>query len=202
MKKIVFILLLIVFSTSAMSAGLCRNTFIPFAKKMLTRARYPGLTMAVTHELAINAFQGMFMYRFISDREFKGDMQKAYFTVLRILGEEKFRQLRWRLFNGTTLEYNTLRSFFIDPESGQVRSDYIGEDKLKMFALIAYNGNKLKAYMKVEEALEPAEFAVLGWEKPLNLPASRAVSTEFAVLGWEKPLNLPASSRAVPMRFS
>ncbi len=35
--------------------------------------------------------------------------------------------------------------------------------------------------MKVEGALDPAEFAVLGWEKPLNLPAS---------------------SRAVPMRFS
>ena len=152
MKKIVFILLLMVFSTSAMSAGLCRNTFIPFAKKMLTRARYPGL--------------------------------------------------RWRLFNGTTVEYKILRKIFIDPDSGQVRSVHIGQDKLKMFALVYFNGDISKAYMKVEEALEPAEFAVLGWEKPLNLPASRAVSTEFAVLGWEKPLNLPASSRAVPMRFS
>ena len=168
---------------------------------MLTRARYPGLTRAVTHVDAINAFQGMFFYRFISDREFKGDMQKAYFTVIRILGEEKFRQLRWRLFNGTTVEYKILRKIFIDPDSGQVRSIHIGQDKLKMFALGYFNGDIPKAYMRVEEVLDPAEFAVLGWEKPLNLPTSPAVSIEFAVLGWEKPLNLPAS-RAVPMRFS
>ena len=179
-KKIIFILIVMVFSTSAMSAGLCRNTFVPFAKKMLTRAMYPGLTIELTHVDVIKTFKGMSSYRSLSNIEFKGDMQKTYFIVLRILGEEKFRQLGWRLFNGTTLEYNTLRSLFIDPDSGQVRSDYIGEDKLKKFALIAYNGNKLKAYMRVEEALDPEQFAVLGWEKPLNPPTPRAVPMRFS----------------------
>ncbi len=146
------------------------NTFVPFAKKMLTRARYPGLTIELTHVDAIKTFKGMSSYRSLSNIEFKGDMQKTYFIVLRILGEEKFMQLGWRLFNGTVLEYNTLRSLFIDPESGKVRPEYIGHDKLKKFALIAYNGNILKAYMRVEEALDPAEFAVLGREKPLNPP--------------------------------
>ena len=152
------------FSTSAIASKSCRNAFVFYVKQTFTRLTSPILTTALLQPDAIEFSTGMDAYIILSNVAFKGDMQKAYFTVLKILGEEKFMQLGWRLFNGTTLEYETVRKILIDPESGHVKSNYIGHDKLKKFAFVHF-GDIPKAYMRAEEALDPVEFAVLGWEK-------------------------------------
>ena len=182
MNKVLLILLLTVFSHSAISAISCSSVFA-FSKKMIARFKYPRL--ARFRKSGIEAYKGMSSYYLRSEMDFDGDMREAYFIVRDLLGEEKFKQLGWRLFNGTTNEFAVLNvnlalgSDYFKFKTINIKPDYIGQHGLKKLAHIC-EMNESKVYDRVSEMLEPADFAVLGWEKPLNLPASRAVPMRFS----------------------
>ena len=168
MNKAILILLLTIFSHSAISATSsksCQGIFNKF-NRVFVMFNHWTLTYHLNFPDA-SAFNGMKGYIWIADdfgskkSKFGSDMRKTYFTVQQILGEKRFKQLGWRLFNGTTLEYKAVWNTLINPNTGKVNSDYIGKDKLEKFAKSHFEGDILRAYMRISEALSPTEFDTL-----------------------------------------
>ena len=172
-------MLLTIFSHPAMSSDSCRNFFasvrrmltklhypaviMDSSRRMLTRLHYPAVIMDLSRPDAMKKFKKMEGYLWMAMTHFNGDMRRTYLTVRKILGEEKFQLLRWRLFNGTVLEYQTVLNILIDQETGEVNPDYIGQDKVGKFAE-QFGIHRLVACHRAYEALGWTKFAVLDWK--------------------------------------
>ena len=96
MNKAVLILLLTIFSHSAISFEFCRNIFT-YTPRVLTQFYYLKVAKVLRRPDAMMAFKGMVGYIWMADMYFNRDMRKTYFTVRKILGREQFQQLGWNL---------------------------------------------------------------------------------------------------------
>ena len=163
MNKVLLILLLTAFSHSALSTESCRRA-LSTANRIFTKLRHPSVSIALTHPLVLIAIKEMDGYILMANQYFNGNMKKTYFTMQKILGEEKFKELGWRLFNGTVFDFKITRNILINPKTGKINPNYIGQDKLWKFALF-FDGSLSKAYMRAFTVLTPTEFEILGWKK-------------------------------------
>ena len=122
--------------------------------------------LVFTHKDAVEKLKGINGYLFISWKYFEGNMYKAYSQVLNILGKDQFKQLEWRIFRGTVLEYHKLRSALIDQNKpgNTLNPYYIGMTGMMICAEKYTAGDIHTVYTRAYAALEPAEFVKLGWK--------------------------------------
>ena len=92
------------------------------------------------------------------------DLQQAYGSVLAVLEKIKFKKLNWRLYKGTTEEFQKEREQLLD-KNGQLKAEYIGLAGSIEYTGIYYKGSPKIAYENVRAVLGPAVFERLGWRQ-------------------------------------
>ncbi len=155
------LILLMIFSTAVSSAELCQGVFSTDVDSIEHK-----LQKLFTRPDAIEKLKGVDGYFVISFEYFTGNMYRAYSKVLSVLGEKKFKQLGWRLFRGTIWEYYEVRKALINHNKlgNTLNPYYIGITGMMIYADKYADKDIHKVYTRAFAALEPEEFALLGWK--------------------------------------
>ena len=91
-------------------------------------------------------------YALFAKDHYKGAMQKAFINVSSVLSESEFKELGWQAFQGSEIEFRSLREKILD-ESGKPREKYIGQEGYALFAKDHYGRAMQKAFINVSSVL-------------------------------------------------
>ena len=122
--------------------------------------------LTITHKDFIEHFSGRIGYLYISEKYYESNMFKAYADVLYQLGRERFKELGWPSFKGTTIEYRTIGDRLVKPKDASVKIDpaFVRITGEMRYASMYYADDVHIAYRNVEAVLEPSLFELLGWK--------------------------------------
>ncbi len=107
-------------------------------------------------------FIGIEGYARFADLYEEGKMHKAFKNVSVILDKIDFKNLGWKSFYGSVLEFRSYKSKILD-EEGRLRPEFIGMEGYVRFADLYEEGKMHKAFGSVSAVLDKALFKKLGW---------------------------------------
>ena len=133
--------------------------------------RFPVHTLKRIRELSaklLNAdaslkeeYIGQQGYLQFAKKNYNGDMEKTFIIVSSVLDKDKFKELDWLKFYGSTEEFEVLSAKLLNDNF--IEKEYLSPEGYLQFAREHYGGDMNKAFINVSAVLDKDRFKNLGW---------------------------------------
>ena len=108
---------------------------------------------------------GMEGYARLADELFNGDMIKAFVNTSALLSKEMFSRLKYQQFQGTTVEFQELKSYILD-SNGFTKKEFLGmEGYIRLADTPFFNGNMGRAFINTSALSKRKLFKNFGWKQ-------------------------------------
>ncbi len=119
-------------------------------------------TLLDTNGHIVKDYIGMSGFALFAEFYFNNNMSKTFRNVKVVIGVNKFKDLKWKIFMGTTKDFDTTYNIVVDND-GNIKKEAIGSDGLAHIAKEHFSGSIGATYTNISAVLDKHIFHQLKW---------------------------------------